>query len=310
LYEAARLKSLNDGEPIQKFMNKKLDMTKNNQNKVYSVFNSNIDQAPHGAIHNYVGGGYAEDSTLWNRIYQGPNYGLMAQVESAAFDPIFWVHHANIDYLWQKWDMSPNGARPILDSLLAQPWAYVFFDAKGNKIQYSIQEAYQKAFNMDYKYDILQGAPKLLKAEKPVAENKEVIATAKVEQVISKASHPVTMKISKTKSLLRKANDSTKKVTIMELTIGFKSQPKQDYEVYVDTDKATDAKLAGILTFFGAMHMQQPAKEYTKKFMFDITDEFDLSKLNDKFSLLIVNSSGQKANEITIKDVKIETRNF
>jgi hypothetical protein len=68
LYESARLASLNNGEPIQPFMNRNLDMTKNDECTIYSVFNSQVDQAPHGAMHNYVGGGYAGDSTLWNHL--------------------------------------------------------------------------------------------------------------------------------------------------------------------------------------------------------------------------------------------------
>lgn len=310
LYESARLASLNAGEPIQPFMNRKLDMTKNDECTIYSVFNSQVDQAPHGAMHNYVGGGYAGDSTLWNRIYQGPNYGLMAQVESAGFDPIFFVHHANIDYLWERWYQSPNGAQPNLDSLLLQPWAYVFFNPDGKKVVYSIQDAFKQAFNMDYQYDVLQDTVKPPKVKTAVPENRKEIASLVLDHPVTKAAHPVPLALANVKQNLLQGQDMSRKATIMILTVGFKQQPRFDYEVYVDTDKPDDSKLAGHLTFFGAMHMKEPAPEYTKTFTFDITKEFDVTKLNNNFKLLIVNSMGQPANEISVKKVKIETRDF
>ena len=310
LYESARLQSLNAGKPIEQFMNKKLDMTKNNSCRLYSLFDPGIDAAPHGAMHNYIGGGYAGDSTMWNRIYQGPNYGLMAQVESAAFDPIFWVHHANIDYLWQRWDMSTFGRRPILDSLLLQPWAYVFFDENGNKVQYSIQNAYAQAFKMDYEYSGLEQIPKIVKDERPVPENREEILSSTVEKAITEPVHKLSVNVENRVSSMLQTKDLTKKAYVLEVTVGFTRQPKNDYEVYVDTDTPDDNKLAGIMTFFGAMHMQTPAAEYTKTFYFDITDEFDLKSMKGNLRVLIVNANGTKATDIKIKKIRIETRNF
>lgn len=310
LFESARLGSLNAGEPIDTFMNARLDMTNNNESKLYSLFDSQIDAAPHGAMHNYIGGQYAGDSTLWNRIYQGPNYGLMAQVESAGFDPIFWLHHANIDYLWQKWDMSANGARPILEDLLRQPWAYVFFDETGKKVEYSIQSAFEQAFNMDYIYDSLPVAPKMLNLQKPVPENPHEILSSDLEESISAPLHSIAIKTPGTKPMQMQAQVAARRVTVLEVTVGFTQQPRLDYQVYIDTDKPEERKLAGIMTFFGAMHMQKPAAEYTKLFRFDITDEYDVNTMGKTVKLLIVNSKGQKATEISVKKVRIETRDF
>ena len=46
----------------------------------------------HGGVHNAVG-------------------GQMAQTNSPA-DPLFWLHHSNIDRVWAKWQATPNGANP------------------------------------------------------------------------------------------------------------------------------------------------------------------------------------------------------
>jgi Common central domain of tyrosinase len=46
-----------------------------------------LERIPHAAVHSEVGGAD----------------GWMSQFETAAQDPIFWLHHANIDRLWEAW---------------------------------------------------------------------------------------------------------------------------------------------------------------------------------------------------------------
>jgi tyrosinase len=52
--------------------------------------------------------------------------GSMGSVPTAPTDPIFWMHHANIDRLWWQWHKSPQGAgkNPILSGAAAvmDPW--------------------------------------------------------------------------------------------------------------------------------------------------------------------------------------------
>lgn len=52
--------------------------------------------------------------------------GSMSFIHTAPADPIFWMHHANIDRLWWKWYQSPSGQgkNPNLSGLAAimDPW--------------------------------------------------------------------------------------------------------------------------------------------------------------------------------------------
>jgi tyrosinase len=44
--------------------------------------------------------------------------GTMGQVDWAAYDPLFWAHHANVDRAWRIWQHANPGANPpanILD---------------------------------------------------------------------------------------------------------------------------------------------------------------------------------------------------
>jgi len=59
----------------------------------------------HGAVHVYVGG----------------RAGHMSQVPLAAYDPIFWAHHAMIDRLWRMWELrhpAPSFTTDFLNTAL------------------------------------------------------------------------------------------------------------------------------------------------------------------------------------------------
>jgi tyrosinase len=54
-----------------------------------------LERVPHGPVHSVIGGQGLVGST-WKR-------GLMGAFETAGLDPIFWLHHCNIDRLWEVW---------------------------------------------------------------------------------------------------------------------------------------------------------------------------------------------------------------
>src|SRR4029079_15889074 len=47
-------------------------------------FSLRMDMTPHGAVHVRTG-------------------GEMRSIGTSARDPIFWLHHANVDRLWNRW---------------------------------------------------------------------------------------------------------------------------------------------------------------------------------------------------------------
>lgn len=83
-----------------------------------------IEVNPHDLIHVAVGGeGVPGESSG----------GWMSSTYTAAFDPIFWVHHANIDRLWSTWDCGAQhqwGAVPNDAWFEQTPWK--FFDIDGS----------------------------------------------------------------------------------------------------------------------------------------------------------------------------------
>ncbi|HTM30555.1 MAG TPA: tyrosinase family protein [Vicinamibacterales bacterium] len=57
-----------------------------------------VESQPHDWVHVLIGGSDPTDSRL---------PGLMSDPDTAALDPIFWLHHANIDRLWEVWRQHP-----------------------------------------------------------------------------------------------------------------------------------------------------------------------------------------------------------
>lgn len=53
-------------------------------------------------------------------IAVGRTTGTMAGASSPA-DPIFWLHHANVDRIWALWQKSPKGANPPTLAKKLQP---------------------------------------------------------------------------------------------------------------------------------------------------------------------------------------------
>ena len=72
-----------------------------------------IETQPHDWVHGLVGGADPANPTL---------PGLMSDPDTAALDPIFWLHHANIDRLWASWNHGPpTRANPTSRSWLQGP---------------------------------------------------------------------------------------------------------------------------------------------------------------------------------------------
>lgn len=93
-----------------------------------------LDNELHGTIHGLVG-------TPTN----------MGRVPFAAKDPIFWLHHCNIDRIWAGWSKL-GGVNPTDTQWLAA--AHVFVDSLGARVVIKNGEVGQTA-QLDYAYDAL-----------------------------------------------------------------------------------------------------------------------------------------------------------
>lgn len=138
LYRADRTSLANSGQPIQ--MNQPGDameiatpMAKQNYMTVSSVpgFCRTLDSGVHGRIHVLVG-------TSRN----------MGAVPYAAQDPLFWVHHSNIDRLWASWNL--NGGLNPTDSWTNTRFA--FAGPSGARVSGTLRQFFSTE-TLGYTYD-------------------------------------------------------------------------------------------------------------------------------------------------------------
>jgi len=95
-----------------------------------------LEAQPHGPVHVQVGG----------------NVGLMTDPDTAALDPIFWLHHANIDRLWEVWTIG-GGANPTIRVWLDR--SYRLRTATGAAVRMTPRDVLNTVTQLDYTYESL-----------------------------------------------------------------------------------------------------------------------------------------------------------
>lgn len=106
-----------------------------------------LEQNPHNLVHSFVGGQVS--GSLW---------GLMSDPGLAALDPIFYLHHCNIDRLWAAWNAASNN-NPTDQSWLDGPTAsgerkFYMPDTKGSAWLFT-PEMVNDITKLNYTYDDL-----------------------------------------------------------------------------------------------------------------------------------------------------------
>ena len=97
-----------------------------------------LEQTPHGTVHGYVG---------WD----------MQSFDTAGLDPIFWLHHCNLDRLWEVWCHGGGVVRPNPPTGAWTTHQFEFLDATG-AIWSRTSKQVEKTEDLGYTYEDI-GAP-------------------------------------------------------------------------------------------------------------------------------------------------------
>lgn len=133
LFRSARKPKVNEGEDIDKLPGASAITLNALKSPIYGEspvdvgFCQNIDNDPHGAIH----------------VNVGNNLG-MGRVPWAAGDPIFWLHHCNIDRLWASWAKAGGRSPKDLSGV------FTFANRDGSPIQLDVSNFMD---TKNYEYD-------------------------------------------------------------------------------------------------------------------------------------------------------------
>ncbi len=225
-----------------------------------------LEQTPHNDIHVAVGG----------------RGGWMADPDMAALDPIFWLHHGNIDRLWDEWSSTGAHADPT-DAAWAGT-SFDFFDAAGDPVSHTCGDVTDIAA-LGYTYDTSPTRTEELavtaapppgepedEAEMVGASEHPVQLTGSTEKV------PVTIDARASEDTLELATE--RRIYLNVEDIRADENPGSVYGVYVNLPDDAPADLvaehhAGNVSFFGIERAQRPKGDeegHGLKVTLDITE--------------------------------------
>jgi len=255
--------------------------------------NGAIESIPHAWVHNYVGNDFDRDG---NRV--GPE-GFMSDLMQASRDPIFYLHHANIDRLWQMWlDLDPAHKNSHDNDWLTS--SFTFPTPDGGTQQWEVQDVLDTT-ELGYVYDTV--APPTKFAAAPVgrgpaaqevvakvsaptpAQRPEVIgATVRVPLIADhRADIPLSAPSAPSRALAPDSGAPARHQWLLSLEGITGTVSTSGYGVYVNVPPGAVAAehpelLAGIVSTFGVRSASLPRGQHGGSgltFVFDITGVHD-----------------------------------
>ena len=226
-----------------------------------------LEQTPHNVMHVVIGG-----STGATPCSQG----LMTDPNCSAQDPIFFLHHANIDRLWNTW-IDSGGGRVDPPDASWNDASFSFFDEHGASVSMTPADVLDTATQLSYIYDD-QPSPlmKRLRAAKTVAPgpapepSKPAELVAATERPLTLRGTPVTVPLrvpDKARALVEACVPGSTQVLVSVDDITAKANPGIAYGVYLDLPRDADVDLrrsyhVGNIGLFGIESMNDPDREH------------------------------------------------
>ncbi|WP_169220949.1 tyrosinase family protein [Brasilonema sp. UFV-L1] len=303
-------------------------------------FSNQINNSPHGEMHGYIGGVVGNvPNPIWNnQPSPDGNFGLMTDVETAGFDPIFWIHHSNIDRYWESWQaVNPEKRKATVQDLslpsnLAQ--IYTFADENNNLVSYNTPANIIKGiYSVDYQYDQLDPDAKTAVVRGRVVQSTQLSAREALQPRILAVKQQLHQSLDKLTDVTvplstplqkRLVSSEARTVTtpvqpeqyLLEVKLSFTKRPIGNYNVYVNLPriKSLSSVISDIEHYYvGSVNFFElhNAEENSKTFVFDITNEVNtqLSELTkpqvENIEVKFVSDSIAPKEEIYIENITL-----
>ena len=247
LFRPNRNPGTNQGNAIDQDSPNALDLdalmgetTYDQQSDAVQGFCMDLDFNLHGSVHVMVGDAKG-----------------MGSIPSAANDPIFWLHHCNVDRLWASWNQ--NGGKNLSGSWLTQQ--FIFADENGNRVAATVQD-FLDLGRLGYTYDSFEPAPPGF-APPPIfgaAPPPPAVAT-RVSNAVPLAAGPVQVPLEPTTpfgAAATEAMPANKRLYLVMKNLKAQAAPGVVYRIYLNLPpnaSLTDAHdhQVGTLNFFAAL---------------------------------------------------------
>lgn len=254
-----------------------------------------LEVLPHNAIHVQVGG-----------LMQNPN--------TSATDPIFWLHHSNIDRLWVNWLASGGGRANPTDAAFLNA-TFRLYNENGVLVTHRVRDFLVNTTALGYYYDDSPAPAQAAVAAAPaqtqtVAQDGEAMANTMVFTTIGEATaaepapilaQPVTFPVTintqmpAAQTLARQATPTGKKpcryLLVLE-GLDFDKPPTNIYQIYLNQPNATVSTSIQVPTYISVLSFFEPYPmnknnhahhDATRSSTFDITNNIRMLQKDPKF---------------------------
>lgn len=227
-----------------------------------------LENSPHGAVHNQVG-------------------GLMADFNTAALDPIFWLHHANVDRLWEVWRTMPGRSNTTETAWLTGV-VFHFHDENGTPRTQTAQDVLETIDQLDYNYEDISAPPQSEAVVIPTPEPDnppELVGATDSALELSGEPAAVTFGVFAPEGPVTESVASETRAHLRLDDVTSAEPAGVTYQVYVnvpDGDPSTDdAHFVGLAAFFGVEQTANPDNAHGgMRLVFDISELYQ--RLNEE----------------------------
>lgn len=238
-------------------------------------------ELPHSAV--------ADDGEFDTGLLEPP--GIMLFPQLAARDPIFWLHHANIDRLWERWLALKDGRANPLGECGWMNQEFTFYREDGSSVSMAAKDVLNMTNCLGYRYDdpltIYEPDPPAPALASPPTPEVRELAETPADQPIGLGLEPVSVSIELAGdddaaltdvSAATPVTGAVPSQIILTLEgVSTRGAPGVTYGVYVNTpadaapDPASDA-FVGTISLFGLINpMGHDGDEHGSSQSFNIT---------------------------------------
>ncbi|MGA7413884.1 MAG: tyrosinase family protein [Bryobacteraceae bacterium] len=231
-----------------------------------------LESVPHNIIHVDVGG-------------SSPVDGWMIDPDTAALDPIFWLHHSNIDRLWSVWNrMSTTNTDPASKFWLTK-LPFKFHNATGAVVSMTpsqVLDTTTSIFSYDYEDTSDPLAPHVAPMEASVPTRSLVVPPQAIPEMVGASEAALTLTGS-VQTMTFPIAEPTGPAAPEAMTVGAPAAPprksylniehvtgekaRTTYDVYVNLPDNPDAAAykdhyAGPIAMFGVSQASVPSERH------------------------------------------------